>query len=86
MKRLHPAARRRGRCLADIEFTALSIAEANAWLAARGHTRRVDRPTPLAELFAGASEGPLTLDGAPAPSFGFARALIGEPEHARDEA
>lgn len=75
VKRLHPATRRPGRCLADIEFTALSVPEANAWLAARGHEHRVDRPTPLAELFAGASEGPLTLDGAPAPSFGFARAL-----------
>jgi hypothetical protein len=75
VKRLHPATRRAGRCLADIEFTALSVAEANAWLAARGREHRVDRPTPLAELFAGASEGPLTLDGAAAPSFGFARAL-----------
>jgi len=75
VKRLHPGTRRAGRCLADIEFTALSVAEANAWLAARGHAHRVDRPTPLAELFAGASEGPLTLDGTPAPSFGFARAL-----------
>jgi hypothetical protein len=75
VKRLHPATRRPGRCLADIEFTALSTAEANAWLATRGHEHRVDRPTPLAELFADATEGPLTLDGAPAPSFGFARAL-----------
>jgi hypothetical protein len=55
VKRLHPAARRPGRCLADIEFTALSIAEANAWLAARGHARRVERPTALAELFGGES-------------------------------
>ena len=53
--RLHPATRRAGRCLADIEFTPLTCAEANAWLAARGRDR-VDRPTPLAELFAEASE------------------------------
>jgi len=75
VKRLHPATRRPGRCLADIEFTALSAAEANAWLSARGHTRRVDRPTPLAELFGSTSEGPLAVDSAAASSFGFARAL-----------
>ena len=54
--RLHPATRRPGRCLADIEFTPLTRAEANAWLAARGRERRVDRPTTLAELFAETSE------------------------------
>ncbi|MGN6869129.1 MAG: DUF5925 domain-containing protein [Solirubrobacteraceae bacterium] len=86
VKRLHPATRRPGRCLADIEFTALSVAEANAWLAAHGHDRRVDRPTPLAELFGGATEGPVTLDRAAAPSFGFARALTDEREPARDAA
>jgi hypothetical protein len=75
VKRLHPATRRPGRCLADIEFTALSVAEANAWLAARGHGRRVDRPTPLAELFGGESEDPVTADRPAAQSFGFARAL-----------
>jgi hypothetical protein len=72
--RLHPAARRPGRCLADIEFTPLSIEEANAWLAARGHGRRVNRPTPLAELFAQDGEGPVAAEAA-APPFGFARAL-----------
>ncbi|HET6866380.1 MAG TPA: DUF5925 domain-containing protein [Solirubrobacteraceae bacterium] len=82
VKRLHPATRRPGRCLADIEFTALSVPEANAWLAARGHEHRVDRPTPLAELFAGASEGPLTLERAAAPAFGFARAFTEQVEHA----
>lgn len=86
VKRLHPATRRPGRCLADIEFTALSVAEANAWLTARGHEHRVDRPTPLAELFAGATEGPLTLDRAAAPSFGFARALDDEDCLADDRA
>lgn len=73
--RLHPAARRPGRCLADIEFTPLSATEANAWLAARGHERRVDRPTPLAELFATATDGPLAAETEAAPAFGFARAL-----------
>jgi hypothetical protein len=38
VKRLHPATRRPGPCLADIEFTALSVAEANAWLAAGAPT------------------------------------------------
>jgi Domain of unknown function (DUF5925)/ATPase family associated with various cellular activities (AAA) len=74
VKRLHPATRRPGRCLADIEFTPLSVAEANAWLAARGVERRVDRPTPLAELFGRSNDGPVEADSA-APAFGFARAL-----------
>jgi hypothetical protein len=74
VRRLHPGTRRPGRCLADIEFTPLSIDEANAWLAARGHERRVDRPTALAELFADVGEGPLTADDA-GRLFGFARAL-----------
>ena len=72
--RLHPATRRPGRCLADIEFTSLSCGEANAWLAAHGRKRRVDRPTPLAELFAETSESPVEAPAVPA-SFGFARAL-----------
>jgi hypothetical protein len=83
VKRLHPATRRPGRCLADIEFTALSVGEANDWLAAHGHARRVDHPTPLAELFANAGEGPFTVERATTPSFGFARALSDEPEPAR---
>ena len=72
--RLHPATRRPGRCLADIEFTPLPPDEANAWLAARGHSRRVDRPTPLAELFGEEGDRPLEAESA-APAFGFARAL-----------
>ena len=73
-------ARRPGRCLADIEFTPLSATEANAWLAGRGHDRRVEEPTPLAELFATATDGPLAVEKAGAPAFGFARALAeGDP-------
>ena len=72
--RLHPATRRPGRCLADIEFTPLSSAEANVWLAARGHERRVDRPTALAELFGEGSAGPVQAETT-VPAFGFARAL-----------
>jgi hypothetical protein len=74
VKRLHPAALRPGRCLADIEFAPLAVDEANAWLAARGYERRVRAPTTLAELFGheeGAAAGP---DSADLP-FGFARAL-----------
>ena len=73
--RLHPAARRPGRCLADIEFVPLTADEANAWLAARGHQRRVQAPTPLAELFAHA-HGEVLDAGVPINSFGFARALL----------
>jgi hypothetical protein len=80
LKRLHPAARRPGRCLADIEFTALDADEANAWLAARGHERTVARPTPLAELF-GHPYGNAEGAEAARPGFGFARALS---EVARD--
>jgi chloramphenicol 3-O-phosphotransferase len=80
--RLHPAARRPGRCLADVEFTPLSVDEANAWLAARGLERRVDQPTPLAELFAEANDRPVTAETAAAPAFGFARALL---DGVRDE-
>jgi hypothetical protein len=74
VKRLHPATRRPGRCLADIEFTALSVDEANQWLAARGHDRRVERPTTLAELFGHNDGGPVEADGE-VLGFGFARAL-----------
>jgi hypothetical protein len=74
--RLHAAARRPGRCLADIEFTPLSVCEANRWLAARGLTRRVTMPTALAELFAEA-QGEVLESGAPRAGFGFARALGG---------
>jgi MoxR-like ATPase len=73
--RLHPATRRPGRCLADIEFKPLSVAEANAWLAARGEERRVDKPTPLAELF-GDVDGEAGADGRGPELFGFARAVL----------
>ena len=75
VKRLHPATRRPGRCLADIEFTALSIEEANAWLACHNDDRRVTHPTTLAELFAGADHGPETTETDAAVQFGFGRAL-----------
>jgi hypothetical protein len=46
--------------------------KANTWLAARGHDRRVDRPTPLAELFGHAEAGPREAE-ATSIAFGFAR-------------
>ncbi|MEA2196134.1 MAG: hypothetical protein QOJ25_185 [Solirubrobacteraceae bacterium] len=85
VKRLHPAARRPGRCLADLEFTPLSTAEANVWLADRGYEHRVERPTTLAELFGRVEEGADGLTPAEVSSggFGFARALV---EPGRDQA
>lgn len=74
LKRLHPAIHRPGRCLADIEFTPFTVAEANAWLAAQGQGRRVTAPMPLAELYAYEEHAPATPDTAQA-GFGFARAL-----------
>jgi SpoVK/Ycf46/Vps4 family AAA+-type ATPase len=76
VKHLHPATRRPGRCLADIEFTALSVEEANRWFAARGHDRRVERPTTVADLFRHETGDPLESKDR-APQFGFARALSG---------
>jgi hypothetical protein len=71
--RLHPAARRPGRCLADIEFLPFSPVEARAWLADRGQSRPVDRPLTLAELFNETAARPGAADRD--PRFGFARAL-----------
>jgi hypothetical protein len=77
VKRLHPAARRPGRCLVDIEFAALTKSEANAWLEADGQQRRVTAPTPLAELWADSRAGAGAGGDEPARGarFGFARAL-----------
>ena len=83
--RLHPATRRPGRCIADIEFVELGVAEANAWLAARAMARRVTRPTSLAELFVADDEEPVLQAGPADPlhEFGFARAMAQEPAEAR---
>lgn len=48
---LHPAVTGPGRCLAEIEFEALPVGEANVWLRERGSTQRVTVPTTIAELF-----------------------------------
>jgi hypothetical protein len=76
VKRLYPAARRPGRCLADIEFTTLSAAEANAWLATHGASNRVDAPTTLAELYGATRDNVGGDEPARAPTFGFSRVLV----------
>lgn len=53
LRRLHPAVVRPGRTWMEVEFGALAVEEANAWLEARGNGRRVERATTLAELFGG---------------------------------
>ena len=50
LAQLHPAMARPGRCLSEVEFTALSAGEANAWLSERSD-KRVDRATTIAELY-----------------------------------
>jgi hypothetical protein len=75
VKRLHPATRRPGRCLADIEFAPLSVEEANTWLRGRGHDHSVERPMTLAELYSHPEHGPTTAEDQVSTSFGFARAL-----------
>lgn len=60
LRRLHPAVVRPGRTWAEVEFDALSVGEANAWLAQRTDGQRVKQATPLAELFALADGRKLT--------------------------
>lgn len=49
---LNPAVVRPGRCLANIEVGAFPVAEANAWLAAKGSTATVEEDSTLATLYA----------------------------------
>ncbi len=49
---MHPAVVRRGRCLAEIEFGALSPNTANRWLREHGSPMEVHSPSTLAELYA----------------------------------
>jgi hypothetical protein len=76
--RLHPAVRRPGRCLADIEFLPFSPAEARAWLTAHGKARDINSPRTLAELF-NETHDVTRVAVDPAPRFGFARVLAEEP-------
>ena len=52
IRKLHPAVARPGRCPTDIEFTGLSEAEADAWLAARGASGGAGGARTVAELYA----------------------------------
>ncbi len=77
---LNPALRRPGRCLGEVEFTALPTAEASAWLERAGVDATAARAHTLSELFAlrdghdaAAPEGPASR-----PAFGFARAILSE--------
>ncbi len=80
VEHLHPAVRRRGRCLADLEFGPLSVAEARAWLERAGCAAEVDEPCTLAELFALADGGEAADEPvAVASPFGFGRALARVP-------
>jgi ATPase family associated with various cellular activities (AAA) len=62
--RLHPAALRPGRAMAALEFAPMPVAEANAWLAARGSGRQIDSSATIAELhslLAGEAAAKMTL-------------------------
>jgi hypothetical protein len=52
LRTFHPAIARPGRCAQILEFPALPVDEANAWLEARGSATRVSVPATVAELFA----------------------------------
>ena len=74
--RLHPAVRRPGRCLSDLEFGALSADEAPAWLDRVGTAREVTHPLTVSELYALGGGGETAGLVAPRrPAFGFARAM-----------
>jgi hypothetical protein len=73
---LAPALRRPGRCLAEVAFAPLSVAEACRWLDREGVDAEVSRAHTLSELFA-------LRDGTPPasarrPAFGFGRAILSE--------
>lgn len=76
--RLHSAARRPGRCLAEIEFVPFATVEARAWLADRGQSREVKAPLTLAELYNEIDDAPAAVPDSPS-RFGFARALDRPP-------
>jgi hypothetical protein len=59
LQSLNEAVARPGRTAAEIEFTALSVEESNAWLAAHGSEETVTAPMTLAELYAVISGSPV---------------------------
>lgn len=60
---MHPAVVRPGRCLAEIEFGALSVEASNRWLRGHGSDVTVAKPTPLAQLYAAIGDGKGTDQG-----------------------
>jgi hypothetical protein len=73
LQALNEAVSRPGRTAAEIEFTAFSAEEANAWLAARGRSdSKVTSPATLAELFAMLSGNRITTQPKREP-IGFLR-------------
>jgi hypothetical protein len=68
IRRLHPAVSRPGRAAANVEFGALSPAEASAWFATHGVDEATAEPRILAELYAHAEGGGA---GSVAHSVGF---------------
>jgi hypothetical protein len=77
---IHPALRRAGRCLAEVEFAPLAPVEARRWLERAGAAAPVSRAHTLSELFAlrdGEERGEPALSPG-RPAFGFARAILSE--------
>src|SRR5581483_11601669 len=71
--RMNPAVHRPGRCWAEVEFDALPAREANRWLTRHGCDARVQRPTPIADLYA-LLRGDM-IETEPKPEIGFGRVL-----------
>jgi hypothetical protein len=73
---LHPAVRRPGRCLAEVEFAPLAVADARRWLTRAGSPAQVTRPLTLSELYALRDGQSARVTTAPdRVPFGFSRAL-----------
>ena len=70
---MNPAVHRPGRCWAEVEFDALPTREANRWLSRRGSEARVQRPTPIADLYALLRGDAIETEAR--PEIGFGRVL-----------
>ena len=75
IEKIHPAIKRHGRCLSNIEFGTLSVAESEAWL--REHKAEMDRPlmdgATVAELYAQSREQKQVATKTNTRSMGFVR-------------
>jgi energy-coupling factor transporter ATP-binding protein EcfA2 len=71
VKELHPAIKRDGRCLVDIDVQPLSVAEAQKWLADRGLADvPLTEPQTIAQLYGHLTTTPVKTPPAPTPSAG----------------